>query len=304
MNNNYSFSEEMLVCSGSVRLIQDCFFGKTSLIDKAHEKNRTCITYLTGSAYINSLLSGAFAGVICTPELSEEIENSFDGGILVSEEPRTTFFEIYNSIQSKQELPDTFIDETAVVATDARISPKGVTIGAGSVIKSGAVIEKNVIIGKDCTIMENCIIGAPPFYYYGEGDHSEGVQAGCGVVIGNRVCLHAGVVIQAGVFNPSFLDDNVKISNGVHVSHDVHIGKNCILPAGVTMGGLSRLEDNCSLGVGVTLAPAVTVGHDAKLSAGAVVTKSVPPGERYSGNFAIEHAAYVAHIKNISGNNR
>ena len=111
-------------------------------------------------------------------------------------------------------------------------------------------------------------------------------------------------MIQAGVFNPSLIDDNVIISNGVHVSHDVQIGKNCQLPAGVTLAGLCVLEDNCSLGVGVTVAPAVRVGHDAKLSAGAVVTKSVPPGERYSGNFAIEHSAYVAHIKNISGKNR
>ena len=84
----------------------------------------------------------------------------------------------------------------------------------------------------------------------------------------------------------------------------ITIGKNCLLPAGVTLAGLSTLEDNCILGVGVTVVPGVTVGHDAKLSAGAVVTRQVPPGERYSGNFAIEHAAYVAHIKNISGKER
>ena len=304
MNKDHRFSEEISECSENVSLIRDCLFRKTALIDKDHERTRTCITYLTGSPYMKSLLSGGFAGVICTPDLLEEVEKSFDGGILVSEHPRTAFFEIHNAVCSKADLPDSFIDETAVVAEDAKIASKGVSIGAGSIIKSGAVIEENVKIGADCTIMENCIIGAPAFYYYGEGDDSRRVKAGCGVVIGDRVCLHAGAVIQAGVFRPTFLDNNVKISNGVHVSHDVRIGKNCLLPAGVTMAGLSVLEDNCSLGVGVTVAPGVTVGHDAKLSAGAVVTKAVPPGERYSGNFAIEHAAYVAHIKNISGTNK
>lgn len=302
MNDNYRFSEEMSACKETVRLIRDCSFRKTALADKDHEQDRTCITYLTDSPYIKNLLSGGFAGVICTPDLLEEVEDSFDGGILVSEHPRTAFFEIHDAIYSKRELPDTVIDKTAVIAEDAKISPKGVTIGAGSVIGSGAVIEENVTIGKDCTIMQNCIIGAPPFYYYGEGDDARRVYAGCGVVIRDRVCLHAGAVVQAGVFRSSFLDNNVKISNGVHVSHDVRIGKNCLLPAGVTMAGLSTLEDNCSLGVGVTVAPAVTVGHDAKLSAGAVVTRQIPPGERYSGNFAIKHAAYVAHIKKISGN--
>lgn len=300
MNKNFCLAEERLVCGGEVRLIRDCRFRRTSLVDKEHDRDHSCITYLTGSAYIGSLLNGAFAGVICAPGLLEDVRDAFDGGILVSGHPRTSFFEIHNAIYRRAELPDTFIDGTALVAQDAKIASKGVSIGAGSVIKSGAVIEENVKIGRDCTVMENCVLGAPPFYYYGEGDDSRLVRAGRGVVIGDRVCLHAACVIQAGVFRPSFLDNNVKISNGVHVSHDVQIGKNCLLPAGVTLAGLSVLEDNCSLGVGVTVAPAVRVGHDAKLSAGAVVTKSVPPGVRYSGNFAIEHAAYVAHIKNTS----
>ena len=294
----------MLVCGENIRLIRDRLFTKTALVDREHDHDLSCITYLTGSAYLESFLSGGFAGVICTPDLLEAVETSFDGGILVSEDPRTTFFEIHNAIYSDQEFPDTFIDETAVVAKYAKIAPKGVSIGAGCVIKSGAVIEENVTIGKDCTIMQNCVIGAPAFYYYGEGDESRLVHAGCGVVIGNRVCLHAGAVIQAGVFRPAFLDDNVKVSNGVHISHDVRIGKNCLLPAGVTLAGLCTLEDNCSLGVGVTVAPGIVVGHNAKLSAGAVVTKQVPAGQRYSGNFAIEHSAYLAHIKNICGKNQ
>lgn len=304
MNNEYRLSEEMIVCSENVNLLQDCSFRKTALIDKDHEKECSCITYLIGRDYLECLLNGSFAGVICTPELSEAVKTSFGGGILISKHPRTTFFEIHNEIYNKKELRRTVIDETAVIAETAMIAAKGVSIGAGTVIESGAVIKENVTIGRDCTIMENCIIGAPPFYYYGEGDETRRVYGGCGVVIGDRVSLHAGVVIQAGVFRSTILNDNVKISNGVHVSHDVRIGKNCLLPAGVTLAGLCTLEDNCSLGVGVTIAPGVTVGRDAKLSAGAVVTKQVPSGERYSGNFAIEHSAYVAHIKNISGNNK
>ena len=299
MNNKYRFSEVVSVCSENVHPVRDCVFTKTALIDKEHDQNRTCITYLTRSSYIKSLLSGEFAGVICTPDLSEAVRDCFDGGILVSEHPRTAFFEIHNVIYTKAELPDSFIDETALVAEDAKIAPKGVRIGSGCVIGSGAVIKENVTIGADCMIMENCIIGAPAFYYYGEGDSLSPVQAGCGVVIGDRVCLHAAAVIQAGVFRPTFIDNNVKISNGVHVSHDVRIGKNCLLPAGVTLAGLSTLEENCSLGVGVTIVPAVTVGHDAKLSAGAVVTEQVPPGTTYFGSFAIRQAAYMARIKNI-----
>ncbi len=303
MNKEYLLSEEMSVCREKIQLIRDCFFRKTMLIDKEHEKNRTCITYMTDSPYLKSLFTGEFAGVICTPDLVEAVKASFDGGILVADNPRTAFFEIHNGIYSKSELPDTFIDETAVVAEDAKIAPKGVSIGAGCSIGSGAVIEENVSIGTGCTIMEYCVIGAPAFYYYGDGDNRKLVKAGCGVVIGDRVCLHAATVVQAGVFRPSFIDDNVKVSNRVHISHDVRVGKNCLLPVGVILSGLATLEDNCSLGVGATVAPGVTVGHDAKLSIGAVVTKAVPPEARYSGNFAIEHSAYVAHIKKISQNN-
>lgn len=301
MNDNYSFSEEMSVCSGNVRLLRDCIFTKTALIDKEHERDRKCITYLLRSSYISSLLSGDFAGVICTAELSDALKECYDGGILVSEDPRTAFFEIHNAICNKPNLQDTFIDETAVVEEGARIASKGVSIGAGCVIRSGAVIKENVTVGADCIIMENCIIGAPAFYYCGSGDTAGLVQAGCGVVIGDRVCLHSAAVIQAGVFHPTYIGDNVKISDGVHVSHDVRIGKNCLLPAGVILAGLSALEESCSLGIGVKVVPGVTVGSGSRISAGAVVTRQMPPGTTFFGSFAMDNADFTERIKNICG---
>ena len=74
MNKDYSFSKEIKVCSENVHMIRDCFFEKTALIDKEHEQDSRCITYLTGSNYMDSLLSGGFAGVICTPDLEEAVK--------------------------------------------------------------------------------------------------------------------------------------------------------------------------------------------------------------------------------------
>ena len=36
-----------------------------------------------------------------------------------------------------------------------------------------------------------------------------------------------------------------------------------------------------------------------KLSPNEVVTRDVPPGQRVSGNFAIEHSRFIAFIRNI-----
>ncbi|MDO4960694.1 MAG: DapH/DapD/GlmU-related protein [Eubacteriales bacterium] len=300
MTQKYLLSEQTALSDLNAKLVRDCTFEATVLLKKSKEENVSYITYLTDSNYADALLTGGYVGVVCTPELLSDVREQFDGGIIVSEDPRSTFFEIHNNIYGRRTLPESIIDDTAIIADDAVIAKRGVSIAAGAVVGSGAIVSEGVSIGAYSEIMENCMVGMPAFYYYGEGDDRKRVCAGNGVNIGSRVTIHAGSVVQAGVFRPTVISDNVKISNRVHVSHDVLIERNCLIPAGVTIGGIVTLEENCTLGVGVTIAPGIKVGHDAKLSSGAVVTKDVPPDIRYSGNFAIEHSKYVAHIKNIS----
>ena len=51
---------------------------------------------------------------------------------------------------------------------------------------------------------------------------------------------------------------------------------------------------------GAIVANQKRIGRGAWVTLGAVVTRDVEPGSRVSGNFAIEHARLLEHIKEIS----
>lgn len=74
--------------------------------------------------------------------------------------------------------------------------------------------------------------------------------------------------------------------NGVIVSSQASVGKNCKLYHQVTLGisessakrGAPDIGDNCIIGAGAKIIGPVKVGDNVKVGANAVVTKDVPSG--------------------------
>lgn len=70
--------------------------------------------------------------------------------------------------------------------------------------------------------------------------------------------------------------------NGIVVSHNAKIGKNCTIFHQVTIGegrgGAPTIGDNVLIGAGAKLIGKITVGDGAKIGAGCVVTEDVPAG--------------------------
>lgn len=75
---------------------------------------------------------------------------------------------------------------------------------------------------------------------------------------------------------------------GLVISHAASVGEGCILFHNVTLGegvdpetravGAPTLESDVHIGPGATLIGPITVGKGTKIMAGAVLTRSVPPG--------------------------
>jgi serine acetyltransferase/GT2 family glycosyltransferase len=75
---------------------------------------------------------------------------------------------------------------------------------------------------------------------------------------------------------------------GLAISHAARVGRGCILFQNVTLGmgtdkatgmtGAPTLEENVHVGPGATLIGPITIGAGSKIMAGAVLTRSVPPG--------------------------
>ena len=79
--------------------------------------------------------------------------------------------------------------------------------------------------------------------------------------------------------------------NGIIVSSQAHLGKECKLYHQVTLGisessgkmGAPNIGDNCIIGAGAKIIGPVKVGSNVKIGANAVVTKDVPPNSTVVG---------------------
>jgi sugar O-acyltransferase (sialic acid O-acetyltransferase NeuD family) len=122
---------------------------------------------------------------------------------------------------------------------------------------------------------------------------------------GSFACFHdprfhehfPGVSIDTGtvVFIPTFIAPNTLVGKHVQVmpmcviGHDVTIGDYVTLCPSCTVSGYVTIEQEVFVGAGATivngrLGKPLIVGSGTKISAGAVVTKSIPPNASVAGN--------------------
>lgn len=169
------------------------------------------------------------------------------------------------------------IGHNVVIEADVSIGDY-VIVGHNSVIKSRTEIKHNVRIGSNCTI------GAVGFGYEMSEDglyevipHIGNVVLERNVEIGNNVC------IDRAVLGSTFLDENVKIDNLVHISHGVSIGKNSLVIAHAMIAG------SVQVGEGVWIAPCsairqkLKIADNALVGLGSVVVKDVEAGDTVAG---------------------
>jgi acetyltransferase-like isoleucine patch superfamily enzyme len=130
-------------------------------------------------------------------------------------------------------------------------------IGAGTRIWQFAVIVKGARIGRNCNICAHTFV---------EG----------GVIIGDEVTLKSGV----------YLWDGIELGNRVFVGPNATFTNDMFPRSRQRPDAWARtvIEDDASIGANATLLPGITIGSRAMVGAGAVVVKSVGPGEVVVGN--------------------
>lgn len=98
------------------------------------------------------------------------------------------------------------------------------------------------------------------------------------VWIGREAVIGDNALIQAFAFIPDgvYIGDNVFIGPRVTFTNDKHPPS--------TRWDRTVVEDDVSIGAGAIILPGLQLGKGCKIGAGAVVTKSVPPGEVWVGN--------------------
>jgi UDP-2-acetamido-3-amino-2,3-dideoxy-glucuronate N-acetyltransferase len=148
------------------------------------------------------------------------------------------------------------VSSTAFIHNKALIDD-GATIGAETRVWGFTHILSGAIIGQDCNICEQVFV---------END----------VVVGDRVTIKSGVQLWDGVSIESdvFIGPNVTFTNDKFPRSKLYLDD----------FAKTIVKKGASLGANSTILPGISIGSRAMIGAGAVVTKSVPPGAIVIGN--------------------
>ena len=163
-----------------------------------------------------------------------------------------------------------------VVEEHARIGP-GCQLGAGSYV--GAHVEigdaavlfprvtvyRRVRIGARVRIHSGAVVGSDGFGYVPTEAGWEKFPQRGGVVIEDDVEIGANCTIDRGALDETWIGAGTKLDNLVHVGHNVHIGRNCVIAAQTGVSG------SCIIGDHVTCGGQVGLGDHVRVEDGAIL---------------------------------
>ncbi|MBN1621954.1 MAG: UDP-3-O-(3-hydroxymyristoyl)glucosamine N-acyltransferase [Endomicrobiales bacterium] len=272
------------------------------------------ISFLENEKYIKHM-SSSKAGLVI---VAEKISNP-NKPVIKAKNPKLAFAKILEIIEKENAgSQDVKIHPTAVISKNA-------TLGKDVIIGPFVVIEDNVKIGNSTKILAQCFVGrntkiGSECLIYPRVTIRENIS------IGNQVILHSGTVIGADGFGYTQIKEGIykipqigtveiqdsveiganvtvdrattdktligtgtKIDNLVQIAHNVHIGSNCIIIAGVCIAGSVKIGNNVTIAGKAAIAGHLEVGDGAVIGGKAGVTTDVKPKEVVSGFPARPH---------------
>lgn len=149
-------------------------------------------------------------------------------------------------------------------------------------IHKTAVIYDNVKIGDDVVIGAYAVIGSPPEHrdYYAQARGTRGV------VIEDNARIFEFVTIHAGTRHPTIIGEGSAVFNHSHIAHDVELGSRVTVGGHSSLAGHVTVMDGALVSGRVTIAPWCVVGAFAMVGMGSLLSRHVPPGEKWIGAVA------------------
>ena len=288
---------------------------------------------LFGIAPLDSA-TGRDLAFLANPKYREAARVSEAGAILVSEgeslpgrtllvckDPYVAFARAIGLFYKPREFkpgihPTAILGERCEVAPDAHVGPYAV-LGDATRVGAGSVIEAGCVLGAGCEIGEHCRLFPRVVLYEG-------------TVLGNRVILHAGVVVGSdgfgyaqeagrhikipqigravvesdveiganttvdrGAIEETRIGEGTKVDNLVQVAHNVRIGPRCLLVAQVGISGSTVLGEGVIFAGQSGAVGHIRIGDGARVGAKSAVTKDVPDGRFVTGHPAQEHRLWL-----------
>ena len=113
------------------------------------------------------------------------------------------------------------------------------------------------------------------------------------VEIGSDVEIGANSCIDRGKFGATRIGDGSKIDNLVHIGHNVTVGEDSVIVAGVLIGGSTVIGKHVIIAGGAGIADHITIGDGAIIGPTAGVGKPVAAGDVVSGAPHMPHRTWL-----------
>jgi UDP-3-O-[3-hydroxymyristoyl] glucosamine N-acyltransferase len=165
----------------------------------------------------------------------------------------------------------------------------GVTVGEDARLYPGATLYPGTSVGRRTIVHAGVRLGSDGFgYVYRDGAHQKIPHVGrC--VIEDDVEIGANTTIDRGSVDDTVVGAGTKIDNLVHLGHNVHVGRLCLIMAQVGVAGSTHIDDGAILAGQAGVGGHVTIGSRARIGGQAGVFGDVPAGETWSGYPARPH---------------
>lgn len=273
------------------------FFGVGKLASRVPSR---LVPAVDGRALKATADQDGIVAVATTAELAGSVPDAL--GVLVADDPVAACFHIHRELGLRpghywQDFP-TEIAPSATVHPSARIGERSVRIGEDALIEAGAVICERSLIGARTRIGPGTVIGTSAFELAEiDGQNRLLTQSG-GVRVGaDSIFLSAAMVARSCFATFTEIEDNCAVDNLVHIAHDCHLGRGSQVTACALLAGRVTVGENGYVGPNATISNGITIGAGAQVTLGAVVIRDVPPGEKVTGNFAVEHRGFMRRFR-------
>lgn len=163
------------------------------------------------------------------------------------------------------------ISEFAYIGTGVVLG-RDVRVGPGAVLLGPCVIGDKVFIGAGAQI------GGPPEMssrpqnaaWAGEIEHA-------GVRIEQNAVIREGAVIHQGTYRETTVGAGTWVLNRAYLAHDVVVGREATISAGVSVGGHCFIGDAANIGMNAVVHQRRFISTGAMVGMGTPVTRDIPP---------------------------
>ena len=312
--------------NGKIEGNADVIVNKLSKIEEGEPGS---LSFLTNPAYTKYIYSTNASIIIVNEDFKAEKEiTSTLIRVKSAEVAFAKLLEVYNQIKlnktgisEKASISDSaklgeslyigdfaFLGDNVEIGNNVKIYPQvylgdNVKIDDNTIIFAGVNIYSDCVVGKNCIIHSGNVIGSDGFRFSPENPDEKKVPQIGNVIIEDDVEIGANCAIDRATLGSTILRKGVKFDNLIHIAHNVEIGENTYVAAGVVIAGSTKIGKNCMFSGQVGIVGHLNIADNTIIAAQAGISKNIKKsGQIFLGSPAFEIAEYrksYIHFKNL-----